>query len=295
MTKRSPVVNRRRRSGASTRSGSLAAADRSTPAHAPAPADAATPTGATAASSEPDAPATGHAGRRTPPGFLSQVWHVAAKDLRIEWRSREMLATMTFFAVVVVLVFAVAFVAGEDRPGPGVTAGILWIALAFAGTVGLARTFDREREGEAMRALLLSPAPRGAVFLGKLLATAVIMLIVQAIIVPLASLLFSATVGAHPFRLITMLGLGTVGFCAAGSVFSAALVRSRGREVLLSVLLFPVAMPILIAGARGTSQLLDPALENLAGPDLWLRFLFALDVLFVVAGLWAFEPIVNDG
>ena len=102
---------------------------------------------------------------------LRQVGRIAAKDLRIEWRSKEILSTMTFLAVVVVLIFSFAFVVGDARPPAPVTSGILWIALVVSGTVGLGRTFDRERDGEAIRSLLLSPTSRGAIYLGKLAAT----------------------------------------------------------------------------------------------------------------------------
>src|SRR5205814_5263793 len=99
-----------------------------------------------------------------PQPFWRQVLRVAAKDLRIEWRSREILATMTFLAVVVVLIFSFAFVVGDARPPAAVTAGILWIAVIVSGTVGLGRTFEREREGEAIRSLLLSPTSRSAIY-----------------------------------------------------------------------------------------------------------------------------------
>src|SRR5437763_9259463 len=95
-----------------------------------------------------------------PAGFFRQALRIAAKDLAIEWRSREVLATMTFLAVVVVLIFSFAFVVEGARPPAPVTAGILWIALVVSGTIGLSRAFDRERDGEAIRSLLLSPAPR---------------------------------------------------------------------------------------------------------------------------------------
>ena len=108
-------------------------------------------------------------GRRfVEPGFVSQALRIAAKDLRIEWRSREVLATMTFLAVVVVLIFSFAFVVEGARPPAPVVAGILWVAVVVSGTVALSRAFDREREGEAIRSLLLAPAPRGAIYIGKL-------------------------------------------------------------------------------------------------------------------------------
>jgi heme exporter protein B len=227
------------------------------------------------------------------PGFVSQALRIAAKDLRIEWRSREVLATMTFLAVVVVLIFSFAFVVEGARPPAPVVAGILWVAVVVSGTVALSRAFDREREGEAIRSLLLAPAPRGAIYIGKLAATAALMMVTEAVLTALCVLLFAARVDLMLARVVLLLALGTVGFAAVGCVFSAALLRARGRDALLATLLYPIIVPIVIAGARGTAQLLDAAAPDLEGAQFWTQFLFALDILFVTAGLWAFEPVVG--
>ncbi len=225
--------------------------------------------------------------------WLAQAARIAGKDLRIEWRSREIVYTMGFFAVLVVLVFAFAFISGDRSDlGPGVTAGILWVALLFSGMVGLSRTFDRERESEVIRALLLSPVPRSAIYAGKVVATALLMLLVEAIVTPLTALFFSAPVGLHPLWLALLLFLGTVAFSAVGVVFSAALLRSRSRDVLLSVLLFPLLVPVLLAGANGTAQLLDTA-SDLKSAVFWTQFQAVMAIVFTVLGLWSFEPVVS--
>jgi heme exporter protein CcmB len=233
------------------------------------------------------------AGPGGPPSFWAQVARIAAKDLRIEWRSREIVYTMGFLAMVVVLIFSFAFIVGDARPSPSVTSGILWIAVIISGTVGLGRTFDREREGESIRSLLLSPAPRAAIYLGKLLATVALMLAVEIVLVTLCGFLFSAGIARQAGRIALLLGLGTLGFAAAGCVFSAALLRSRSRDVLLSTLLYPIIVPIVIAGARGTSQVLDPVSPDFDGALFWTQFLFTLDAIFLTVGLWAFEPVAT--
>ncbi len=227
------------------------------------------------------------------PSFLRQVVRIAAKDLRIEWRSLEILATMTFLAVVVVLIFSFAFVVGDARPPASVTSGILWIALVVSGTVGLGRTFDRERDGEAIRSLLLSPISRAAIYLGKLTATITLMLVVEVVLTFLAGLLFSSQVATKLGPIATLLVLGTIGFAAVGCIFSAALLRARSRDVLLATLLYPIIVPIVIAGARGTAQLIDPISPDLDGARFWTQFLVAVDIIFVTLGLWAFEPVVT--
>lgn len=226
------------------------------------------------------------------PGFWAQAGRILAKDLAIEWKSREIAVTSTFLAVVIVLVFSFAFVVAGTPPAPPVVAGILWVSLIISGTVGLARTFDRERDGEAIRALLLSPAPRTAIFLGKLAATSLLMILVELLVTLLCGMFFQAPIGAFAGRLALLLLLGTIGFAAAGCVFSAGLLRSKSRDVLLSALLYPLIVPILIAGARGTAEILDP-MPDLNAAQFWIEFLVAVDVLFVVAGLWAFEPLIS--
>jgi heme exporter protein CcmB len=228
-----------------------------------------------------------------PPSLVRQIMRIAAKDLRIEWRSREIIFTMTFLAVVVVLIFSFAFVVGDARPPASVTSGILWIAVVVSGTVGLGRTFDRERDGEAIRSLLLSPTSRGAIYLGKLAATIGLMLLVEVVLTFLAGVLFSSRVAPELGGIATLLVLGTVGFAAVGCVFSAALLRSRSRDVLLSTLLYPIIIPIVIAGARGTSELIDPLSPDYDGARFWTQFLVVVDIIFVTLGLWAFEPVVT--
>lgn len=226
------------------------------------------------------------------PGFWAQAFRIARKDLAIEWRSREILATSAFLAVVIVLVFSFAFVVGGVAPPPNVVAGILWVAILISGVVGLGRTFDRERDGDAIRALLLSPVPRAAIYAGKLMATIVLMVGVEAAVAVLVTIFFNAKVGGNAGRIGALLLLGTVGFATVGSVFSAALLRARGRDVLLSTLLYPIVVPLLIAGARGTANLLDPT-PDFDAASFWTEFMVAVDLIFLVVGAWAFEPIVS--
>jgi heme exporter protein CcmB len=217
---------------------------------------------------------------------------IAAKDLRIEWRSREVIATMTFLAVVVILIFSFAFVVEGARPPAPVVAGILWVAVVVSGTVALSRAFDREREGEAIRSLLLSPAPRSAIYLGKLAATTCLMLVTETVLTALCIVLFATGFDERMAHVALLLALGTVGFAAVGCIFSAALLRARGRDALLATMLYPIIVPIVIAGARGTAQLLDVT-PDLESAQFWTQFLLALDILFVTAGMWAFDPVVG--
>ncbi|MDP2390652.1 MAG: heme exporter protein CcmB, partial [Acidobacteriota bacterium] len=160
--------------------------------------------------------------------FFRVAWHVMRKDLTVEVRSKEVLLTTLFFAVSVVLVFSFAIVR-EGRAPDDVAAGILWVAVSFSGTLAMARTFERERYNDTLRALLLAPSDRPAIYAGKLLGLLVLLALVEIVLVPLVGLLFNAPVLAYPGRLAALLALGTLGFAAVGTLFAAMLVRVRSR------------------------------------------------------------------
>jgi heme exporter protein B len=224
--------------------------------------------------------------------FVRHVATVAWKDLRVELRTREILSTMVFFATMIVLICSFAFV--EKVPSVGdMASGILWIAVAFSGTLGLLRAFERELHGSTMRALLLSPADRGAVLLGKSVGVAFVMLLVEAVVVPLLALLVGAPIERSPHLLILLLLLVTIGFAVVGSVFAGMLLPTRAREVLLAVILFPVVTPALIAGIKGTAAIwADPI--QLPQAYFWIKFLAVFDAIFLAVSLWAFEALVVE-
>jgi len=224
--------------------------------------------------------------------FLRTIALVVRKDLLVELRSGEILYTTAFFALSCVLVFAFGFVR-EGRPMEDAAAGILWIAIAFSGTLALGRTFERERQSETVRALLMAPVSRPALYVAKLLGVTALMAAVELLIVPLAALLFQAALFRHPLMLVSLLGAGTLGFTAVGTLFAAMLVRARSRDVLLPVLLYPITVPVIIAGVRGTAALLQ-AEPDVAVARAWLSLLLSFDVVFITLALWTFEPLMTD-
>jgi heme exporter protein CcmB len=224
--------------------------------------------------------------------FARTAWLVLRKDLTVEVRSLEIVLTTLFFAVSTVMVFSFALVR-EGRPPEDGAAGILWIAIAFAGTLALGRTFERERQSETLRALLLAPAPRPAIYVGKLLGIIVLLLGTTVLFLPLLAYLFQAPLFAHPVWLAAILVAGITGFAAVGTLFAAMLVRSRSRDVLLPVLLYPITVPVIIAGVRATAGLLQPELDEVM-LRFWLALLVAFDVVFVTLSLWTFEPLMTD-
>ncbi len=224
--------------------------------------------------------------------FARVAWLILKKDLTVEVRSRENAYTTLFFAVSCVLVFAFALVQEGRGPEDG-AAGILWIAIMFAGNLALGRAFERERQAETLRALLLAPAARPAVYLGKLLGIVALLVAAELVLVPLVAFLFQAGLLRHPFWLAAIVLAGTIGFTAVGTLFAAMLVRARSRDVLLPVLVYPVTVPVIIAGVRGTAALLQPELD-VAIVRFWLALLLTFDVVFVTLALWTFEPVMTD-
>jgi heme exporter protein CcmB len=224
--------------------------------------------------------------------FVRTALLVLRKDFAIEVKSREILYTTLLFALSCVLVFSIAFVK-QGEPLEDAAAGILWIAIEFAGTIALGRTFERERYGETLRALLLAPASRAAIYVGKMLGILLLLAVVELVLVPLITILFHAPLLAQPALLAALLAAGTIGFAAVGALFGAMLVRARSRDVMLPILLYPITIPVMIAGVRGTAALLQSP-PDVASLTMWVGILGAFDVVFVTLSLWTFEPVMTE-
>jgi heme exporter protein CcmB len=226
------------------------------------------------------------------PHFVRTAWLVMRKDLLIEVRSREIVYTTLFFAVSCVLVFAFGFV-HEGRPLEEGAAGILWIAIAFSGTLALGRAFERERQAETFRALMMAPVSRAALYVGKLAGVLVTLAAVQVLVVPLVAIMFQAPLFGYPALMAGLLVAGTIGFAAVGTLFAAMLARARSREVLLPVLLYPITIPVIIAGVRGTAALIQADVD-LPSARAWLAMLGFFDIVFITLALWTFEPVMTE-
>ena len=224
--------------------------------------------------------------------FMRTVWLIVRKDLTVEVRSREIAYTTLFLAVSCVLVFAFALVR-EGVPPQGASAAVLWIAILFAGNLALGRTFERERQSETLRALLLAPASRPAVYTGKLVGLVMLMSAAEVFLVPLIAFLFQEPLLRHPFRLATIVVAGTTGFAAVGTLFAAMLVRTRSRDMLLPLLLYTITVPVIIAGVGGTSSLLQAEVNDDV-VRFWTVLLVCFDVVFVTIALWTFDAVMAE-
>jgi heme exporter protein CcmB len=225
-------------------------------------------------------------------GFFRQAARVAGKDLKIELRSREILYTMAFFGGLLVVVYSFTFPV-DPKLVRAAAPGMLWVAIAFAGTIGLGRAFDRERENDTMRALLLAPVPRLAVFLGKAIAIALLVLAVTAICVPVLALLLGAPLFDEPGPLVLVLVLGAIGFSVVGTVFAATLLKVRSRDVLLPVIIYPLLVPLFVAGTSATAAMIAER-ANMEKAWYWISFLGVYDAVFLVVSLWIFDSLVIE-
>ncbi len=221
--------------------------------------------------------------------FPVQVGAILWKDLVAELRAREILGGMVVFALLVLLVFNFAFDLRIDNVG-AVAPGVLWVAFTFAGVLGLGRSFVVEKDRGALDGLLLAPIDRGAIYLAKLLGNFLFMTIVEAICLPVFTAFFNFGVVSIDVAAIAV--LGTFGFAAVGTLFSAMAVNTRARDVMLPLLVFPICIPIVIAAVEATSQLFN---GGAAGDHFrWLALLAAFDVIFVIVCFVVFDVVVEE-
>jgi len=219
-----------------------------------------------------------------------QAWLLARNDLKQELRDMELALTAAFFTLVVVVMFGLSFASLGESTHPLVVPGLLWLCVAFVGALTLTRIFDREREADTLRALLAAPVDRLAIYFAKALVTLTIVLGCCAVLVPGLVLLFPAAQEfvRAPWTTLLLLVLGCVGYVAVGTLFAAGLATSSGKNVLLSVILYPLTTPVLILALIKTRALLEghPSLGSYVGQ------LAALDVILLVVSAWLFESVL---
>jgi heme exporter protein B len=226
-----------------------------------------------------------------PPGAVACALAVAGKDLRIELRTREIVTTAGFFAALVAIMASVAFYSGAVTT-TRVAPGAIWLAVAFASVLALGRTWQREREDSALLALLVSPAPRASIFAGKAIGVVAFVTMVECIVVPVVALLFHIELGSIilPFGLV--LGMGTIGIAATGTLFGAMTVRTRARDLVLATVLFPLLSPTLVSGVAATREIfLGAPFEEIRD---YLVLLGTFDFVAVAGGLAMFGALMED-
>ncbi len=221
--------------------------------------------------------------------FLSKVLAITRKDIISEMRTREIVVSVLVFSLLVIVIFNFAF--GADRPTMETVApGVLWVAFAFAGVLSLNRSFIPEKEEGCLEGLLACPVSREAIYFGKMLASLLFMLIVEAITLPIFALLFNLPVLS--LEIITTTILATVGFVAVGTLFSALAVNTKAREMILPILFLPIAVPVIISAVKASELAL--AGESWGSLSSWLQIIVAFDVIFLVVSFLIFNFVIEE-
>lgn len=228
--------------------------------------------------------------RSLPAGsFIKAVAAVVWKDLRAEFRSRELFSAMLVFSLLIILIFNFALEL-DIKTRQSVTAGVLWATFAFAGTLGLNRSMAIEKDRGCLDGLLLAPVDRSAIYFGKVISNLAFMLIVEIIVLPVYSVLYNVNL-FQPGLLMVIL-LGSIGYVAVGTLLAAMSVQTRTRDILLPILLFPVVIPVLLAAVKASGGFLEGA--DLADILLPINLLIAYDIIFIGVALMVFDNVVEE-
>jgi heme exporter protein B len=216
------------------------------------------------------------------------IWIHLVKDLRLEWRSKDAINGMLFFALLVVVLFSFAFdptMAVSRR----IAGGILWVALMFAALTALNQAWSRELRNQVLDAQRMAPSPASALFLGKVLANFIYVTIIEIVIGPLFIVFYNLQVLGQGWWMFAVLPLGTFALVINGTFFAALSLRARNREMLLPLILFPITLPALLAMVESTSGIFTGEFD----PGLWIRLLAGYDIIFLTLCLLLFDTILN--
>ncbi len=224
-------------------------------------------------------------------GFVRKLWAIVWKDLTSELRSKEMIPSMCLFSFLILIIFSFAFEMGS-RDLKGIIPGILWVSFIFSGLVGLGRSFGVERDRGTLPGLLLCPLSPWGIYLGKMIGTFIFTTIMVIFTLSISTILYNLNVLPFLFPLGLIIFLGTLGFSTIGTIFSAMSATTRTRDVMLSVLFFPVSVPMIIASVKATGTILDG--KSIQAVYSWLKILAAFDLLFLLIAYLTFGFIIEE-
>ena len=221
-------------------------------------------------------------------GLASVTASNLRKDVRLEWRSKDAVNAMLFFALLVVVIFSFAFdpTAEESRQ---IVGGLVWVAFLFAAIVALNQAWMRELRNQVLDAYRVSPAPANALFLGKAIGNFLFISVVEALLVPLFVVFYNLRSVGPAWQLIPIFLLGTWALVVVGTFFAAISLRTRSREVMLPLILFPVSIPAVLAMVEATTMVLT----GTETPQFWMTLLLVYDVVFTTVCLLLFETVLH--
>ncbi|HEY62351.1 MAG: heme exporter protein CcmB [Anaerolineales bacterium] len=221
--------------------------------------------------------------------FFHAVWAVVWKDISAELRSRELISAMFVFSLLVILIFNFALEL-DARARENVTAGVIWVTFAFAGTLGLNRSMSMEKDRGCLDGLLLAPVDRSAIYFGKAIGNLIFMFLVEIIVLPIYTVLYNVNLFV-PGLIITII-LGSLGYVAVGTLLSTMAIQARTRDILLPILLFPLVIPVLLAAVKASSGFLQGVSYDEISP--WLNILIVYDVIFTAIAYMVFDYVVEE-
>jgi len=221
--------------------------------------------------------------------YFRSLFAIVWKDIAAELRSRELISAMLVFALLVILIFNFALQL-DARERANVTAGVLWVTFSFAGTLGLNRSLAIEKDRGCLDGLLLAPVDRSSIYFGKAIGNLLFMFIVEAIVLPIYSILYNVNLFVP--GLLAVILLGSVGYVAVGTLLASMAVQTRTRDILLPILLFPLVIPVLLTAVKASSGFLQ-AVEM---AEIWpsLNLLMVYDVIFIALAFMFFDYIVEE-
>ncbi len=222
---------------------------------------------------------------------MKKIGALLWKDLLSEFRSKEMILSMLVFSLMVAMIFNFSFPPGSDFLQVAAP-GIIWMTFIFAGLLGMNRSFVYEVDKGCLQGLMLAPVDRSVIYVSKLIVNFFFIMLVEVIVLPLFSIFFHLDFFDEIGRLAAVVLLSTLGFSIIGTLFSAIAVNTKTREVMLPILHFPVAIPIIICAVQATSAVLQGK-----GWDViwgWLKIIVVFDIIFFLVSIWTFEYIIEE-
>jgi len=223
--------------------------------------------------------------------YLKKITTIAAKDIRVEMRSRERLLSMMVFSILVMVIFNFAFEPGAEYVRE-VAPGILWVALIFSATLGLNKTFASEKDQDCLQGLMLVPMDRSGIYFGKIIGNVIFSISIAFMTLPFFSVFFNISVLDKLPHLIVVILLTTVGFVSVGTLFAAISVGVKRGEMMLPLLLFPVEVPVIIAAVKATGMILDGKL--LIDYIMWIKVLALFDIIFIMVSFMTFDYLIEE-
>ncbi len=223
--------------------------------------------------------------------YLNQIKAIVWKDLVTELKTRELFSSMFIFALLVIIIFIFSVdlsIVKANEVGPGV----LWVAFLFAGTMGLNRSFMLEKENGCLEGLILTPADRTAIYFGKLISNLIFLMVMEIFILPLFMLFFNVDLISFIGPLLVVIFMGTLGFCAIGTLLSSLSSNLKTREIMLPILLYPLIVPVMIAVVRMTGEVLEG--KSLGTMMNWVGLTLAFDIIFIGVSILTIDHILEE-